>query len=163
LFSAENFEPRYAVYVENHSSPSKWLAKKTSLEAVYKSLIRFIQNHCTEYVETTLRDPVDVTAIAEHDDEEETVKVPLRIHKTQLDADLTDLCVQLLKIFLMAATRSSDIKRYVDRILTLTADDQSRIAEICTEQEVHPGNPICLDSANMVKGSCRFTTGSKLR
>ena len=106
---------------------------------------------------------MDVTAIAEHDDEEETVKVPLRIHKTQLDADLTDLCVQLLKIFLMAATRSSDIKRYVDRILTLTADDQSRIAEICTEQEVHPGNPICLDSANMVKGSCRFTTGSKLR
>ncbi len=144
MIAAEDFEPRYAVYVENHTSPSKWLAKKTSLEAVYKSLIRFIQNHCTEYVETTLRDPVDVNAIAEHNDEEETVKVALQTNGTQLDAGLTDLCVQLLKIFLMAATRSSDIKKYVDRILTLTADDQSRIAEICTEQEVNHGNPFVL-------------------
>ncbi len=106
---------------------------------------------------------MDVNAIAEHDDKEETVKVPSRINKTQLDADLTDLCVQLLKIFLMAATRSSDIKRYVDRILNLTADDQSRIAEICTEQEVNSGNPFFLGSTNLVIGSCRFATRSKLQ
>jgi protein HOOK3 len=137
LIDAEDFEPRYAVYVENDTSSSKWLAKKQSLEAVYKSLIRFIQNHCNEYVEAALRDPVDVNAIAEHDDEEETVKVALRINETQLDAGLTDLCFQLLKVFLMAATRNNNIQKYVDRIMTLTADDQSKIAEICKAQEVN--------------------------
>jgi protein HOOK3 len=140
LIAAEDFEPIYAVHVENHTSPSKWLAKKKSLEAVYKSLVRFIQNHCADYVETTLRDPVDVNAIAEHDDEEETVKVALRINETQLDDDLTDLCVQLIKIFLMAATRNGTPQKYVDRILKLTADDQSRIAAICKEQEVNDEN-----------------------
>ncbi|KAN0110342.1 hypothetical protein V8E51_006729 [Hyaloscypha variabilis] len=112
----EDFDPRYAVDAENHTSPSKWLAKKKSLEAVYKSLVRFIQNHCTAYIETALRDPVDFNAIAEHDDEQQTVK--------------------LLKIFLMAATRNADPKEYVDRIVRLDQEDQGRIAAICAEQEI---------------------------
>ncbi|KAE9372187.1 hypothetical protein N431DRAFT_408233 [Stipitochalara longipes BDJ] len=112
----EDLDPRYVVDAENHTSPSKWLAKKKSLEAVYKSLIRFIQNHCTAYIETALKDPVDFNAIAEHDDEQQTAK--------------------LLKIFLMAATRNADPKEYVDRIVRLDEEDQGRIAAICAEQEI---------------------------
>lgn len=118
------------------------------MEAVYKSLIRFIQNHCTAYIETALRDPVDFNAIAEHDDEQQAVKVALQNNCRQLDSKLTDFFVQLLKIFLMAATRNSDPKEYVDRIMRLDQEDQERIAAICAEQEVHPRAPICLDPAN---------------
>jgi protein HOOK3 len=135
LTSAEAFEPRYAVYVESHTSPSKWLAKKKSLEAVYKSLLRFIQNHCNPYVDIALRDPVDFNAIAEHSDEEQTVKVATEFNGTHLDAGLTDLCFQLLKIFLMAATRNQQPEEHVERILRLHEDDQARIAAICSEQE----------------------------
>jgi protein HOOK3 len=150
LIAAEDLDPRYAVDAENHTSPSKWLAKKKSLEAVYKSLIRFIQNHCTEYIETALRDPVDFNAIAEHDDEKQTVQVALQIKTRQLDSHVTDLCVQLLKIFLMAATRNTDPQEYVSRIMRLDEKDQGRIAAICAEQEVNHKEPICLDSADMV-------------
>jgi protein HOOK3 len=105
------------------------------LEAVYKSLLRYIQNHCLAYADIALRDPVALKAIAEHEDEGQTVKVATKINERQLDVDLTDLCIQLLKIFLMAATRNQEPGRYVERILRLDAEDQARIAGICTEQE----------------------------
>jgi protein HOOK3 len=76
LVSAEDFDPTYATYdLEINSTPSKWLAKKRSLEAVYKSLLRYIQNHCTNLDPIALGGPVDFNAMAEHDDEQQIVKV----------------------------------------------------------------------------------------
>jgi hypothetical protein len=91
------------------------------------------------------------------------VKVALRTNETQLDAGLTDLCFQLLKVFLMAATRNNNIQKYVDRIMTLTAGDQSKIAEICKAQEVNHRNPVCLNSTDLVLGPHRIATGAKLQ
>ena len=93
---------------------------------------------------------VDFDAIAEHDDEQETVKVGTQIHETQLDADLTDLCVQLLKIFLMAATRNNNCEPYVARILRLDEEDQKEIAAIVAEQEVSYRNPVWPNTSNVL-------------
>jgi protein HOOK3 len=145
LIFAEDFDPRYAVHnLEKNTSPSKWLAKKKSLEAVYKSLLRYIQNHCTNLDPTALGSPVDFNAIAEHDDEQQMVKVASQEHATQLEAALTDFCVQLLKIFLLAAVNGNNTKAYVDNITGLLDEgEQKEIADII--QEVSHRDLICID------------------
>jgi hypothetical protein len=75
-FSAEDFDPRYAVpSLENNASPSKWLAKKNNLAAVHKCLLRYIQSHCSGDIDPIALGIPDFNAIAEKEDEQETVKV----------------------------------------------------------------------------------------
>jgi protein HOOK3 len=82
-FSAEDFDPRYAVpSLENNASPSKWLAKKNNLAAVHKSLLRYIQSHCSGDIDPIALGIPDFNAIAEKEDEQETVKVGRQALKT---------------------------------------------------------------------------------
>ncbi len=150
MIFTEDFDPRYAVHdFENNTSPSKWLAKKRTLEAVYKSLLRYIQNH-TNLDPTALGGPVDLNAIAEHDDEHQTVKVATQRRATQLDADLTDFCFQLLKIFLAAAVSGHKNIEYIGNITNkLDEVDQAEIAEII--KEVSQRNISCSHPADMIK------------
>lgn len=77
----EDISPEYAVKdAVKNSIPSKWLRKKKALEAVYKSLLRFLQNH-TEYNPNELDAPVDLDSIAENDDVEQITQVVVLIHK----------------------------------------------------------------------------------
>ena len=71
----EDISPEYTVKdAVKNSIPSKWLRKKKALEAIYKSLLRFLQNH-TEYSPNERVDPVDLDAIAENEDVEQIIQV----------------------------------------------------------------------------------------
>ena len=75
-FFAEDFDPAYAVNdLEQSASPSKWINNKKSLEAVYKSLLRFTSRNCTDLESPMLDTNIDLNAIAEHDDSQQMVKV----------------------------------------------------------------------------------------
>jgi protein HOOK3 len=74
--SAEDFDPAFAINdLEKNASPSKWINKKKSLEAVYKSLLRFTSRHCTGLETPTLDTNIDLNSIAEHDDAQQMIKV----------------------------------------------------------------------------------------
>jgi protein HOOK3 len=105
------------------------LSKKKSLEAVYRSLLRYIRNHCDTVDPVALKEPVDLNAIAEHDDEQQMVKVATSA--TKLELGLTDMCDQLLAMFLIAAVNGASIDKYVGRLLeTLDIDTQTEIKDI---------------------------------
>jgi protein HOOK3 len=119
---AENIDSNYAIGdLDKHSGPSKWLNKKKCLEAVYRSLLRYIRNHTLELDYLTLETLVDFDAIAEHDDIQETIKVatsiPAESPLSQLESDLTDTCFQLLTIFLMAAVNGPTKEKYIGNIM----------------------------------------------
>ncbi|KAF8864291.1 hypothetical protein BDZ45DRAFT_669489 [Acephala macrosclerotiorum] len=95
----EDIDPAYVVHdLDRNTSPSKWLTKKKSLEAVYKSLFRYIREECPDVNQLGLENPVDFGAIAEHDDRQQTSK--------------------LLTIFLSAAVQGPRNEHYVMAITT---------------------------------------------
>lgn len=111
--SAEDFDPHYAVH-DLETSPSKWLTKKKSLDAVYKSLNRYIGNNCSDLGQIAFESRIDFNAIAEHGDEQQIV--------------------QLLKLFLMTAIRSPKNGEYIGRITTkLDEADQLTVAAVIKE------------------------------
>lgn len=137
-----DIDPHYAVNdLEKHSSPSKWLNKKKCLEAVYRSLLRYIRNHTLELDYLTLETTVDFDAMAEHDDVQETIKVatynPKKSHLSQLESDLTNICVQLLTIFLMAAVNGPTKEKYIGNIMN-QLDESAQLQIMDLIQKVSP-------------------------
>jgi protein HOOK3 len=131
--SAEDIDPHYAVNdLEKPDGPSKWLNKKKCLEAVYRSLLRYIRNHTLELDSLTLETTVDFDAIAEHDDVQETIKVatyfPIDSLLPKFESNWTNICTQLLTIFLMAAVNGPEKEKYIGNILNLL--DESAQFEI---------------------------------
>lgn len=120
--NTEDIDSHYAVNdLEKHASPSKWLSKKKCLEAVYRSLLRYIRNHTLELDYLTLETIVDFDIIAEHDDVQETIKVatyfPTKNAGSEVELDLTNTCTQLLTIFLMAAVNGPAKEKYIGNIM----------------------------------------------
>lgn len=73
----EDIDPAYSVRdVVNSSIPSKWLRKKKALEAVYRALLRYLQNHST-WNPPEIETPIDLDAIAEHGDVQQLIQVKL--------------------------------------------------------------------------------------
>lgn len=115
----EDINPAYAIHdLEKNTSPSKWLTKKKSLEAVYRSLFRYIREECPDLSYLALENPVDFNAIAEHDDTQQTIKVARRIPTTFAYLSITNTCIKLLTIFLMAAVQGPRNEAYVTAITT---------------------------------------------
>ncbi|KAL2066457.1 hypothetical protein VTL71DRAFT_2528 [Oculimacula yallundae] len=108
----EDIDPSYAVrHLENVAGTSKWLGKKKNLEAIHRSLLRYINNTCEGLDSFVLDNPVDLNAIAQHEDSGETFK--------------------LLTLFLMAAIKGANLQKYVSKITTtLDASSQGEIAGI---------------------------------
>jgi len=115
-----DIDPSYAEndleIVTKLASPSKWLNKRNSLEAIYKSLTRYIRLQC-DFDPIALTSPVDFNAIAEHNDEQQMTKVAQ--HKpnvTKVEADLTNLSIQLLSFFLIVALQGPNVNKFVPRM-----------------------------------------------
>ncbi|KAH6717853.1 hypothetical protein BKA61DRAFT_598469 [Leptodontidium sp. MPI-SDFR-AT-0119] len=108
----EDIDPSYAVrHLEKDAGASKWLGKKKNLEAIHRSLLRYINNTCEGLDSFILDNPVDLNAIAQHEDAGETFK--------------------LLTLFLMAAIKGANLQKYVSKITTtLDASTQGEIAGI---------------------------------
>jgi len=104
------------------------LAKKSSLEAFYKSLLRYIRIQCPDLDPIALEDPVDFNAIAEQEDAEQTIKVAT--HESRLELGITDICGQLLTILLLAAVHGTNKEKYVQAITRLDLESQAEIASI---------------------------------
>jgi protein HOOK3 len=104
------------------------LAKKSSLEAFYKSLLRYIRIQCLDLDPIALEDPLDFNAIAEHGDAEQTIKVAT--YESKLEFGITDICVQLLTILLLAAVHGTNKEKYVQAITRLDLESQAEIASI---------------------------------
>ncbi|EHK98850.1 hypothetical protein M7I_5360 [Glarea lozoyensis 74030] len=74
--SPADIDVEYAVHdLEKITSPSVWLANKKRLEAVYKSLQRYLRDNPDCFGPINLDGPVGLNAIAEHNDAEEATKV----------------------------------------------------------------------------------------
>jgi protein HOOK3 len=117
--------------LDKNTSPSKWVSKKKSLEAIHRSLLRYIRNNCDDLDYNTLEDHVDFNAIAEHDDVQQTVKVATYFDTRNREIDLANASIQLLTIFLMAAVKGTCNERYVGYITErLDASTQAEIAKI---------------------------------
>lgn len=72
----EDFDSAFAIHdLERNASPSKWPAKKKSLEAVYRALLRFIATDCGTLNSHNLPTDIDFNAIAEHNDTSHMIKV----------------------------------------------------------------------------------------
>ncbi|KAH8803235.1 hypothetical protein F5884DRAFT_501145 [Xylogone sp. PMI_703] len=112
-----DIDPAYAIRdLDTDSSPSKWLSRKRSLEAVYKSLRRYVHNHCDELSPIFSESMIDINGIAEHEDEQQIVK--------------------LLTIILMAAVKGSENTRFVQNITErLDPSTQAEIVEIIKSME----------------------------
>ncbi|RQM06759.1 hypothetical protein DH86_00002731 [Scytalidium sp. 3C] len=128
-----DIDPAYAVRdLDINSSPSQWLNKKKSLEAVYKSLLRYISNNCDDLDSLLLENMVDINAIAEHEDEQQVLKVDsLPDVLRSCERTLANMAVKLLTIVLMAAVRGSENAKFV-KIITdqLDSQTQTQIAKI---------------------------------
>lgn len=75
--STEDIDRTYSVKdLEQTGSPLKWPSKKKNLEAVYKSLTRYIRDNCEDLDTIVQENPPDFNAIAEQNDVEQTEKVP---------------------------------------------------------------------------------------
>jgi len=61
--------------LEKLKSPASWLSKKKSLEAVYKSLLRYERDCCSDTDFLSFESAIDFNAIAENDDPQQIVKV----------------------------------------------------------------------------------------
>ena len=60
---------------KNSGGSSQWLRNKKCLEAVYKSLLRFIRDYIGDMEYATVQGGIDLDIIAEHSDVQETMKV----------------------------------------------------------------------------------------
>ncbi|PBP28105.1 M protein repeat protein [Diplocarpon rosae] len=116
--------------LENNATTSKWLGRKKSLEAIHRSLLRYINNTCEGMDAFVAVNPVDLNAIAEHEDAEETFK--------------------FLTMFLMAAIRGTSTEKYVSKITTgLDATAQSQIAGVIKQVDVVEDSSVpAVDSAS---------------
>ncbi|TAQ85140.1 hypothetical protein B7494_g6530 [Chlorociboria aeruginascens] len=125
-----------------HQSSTSWLARKKSLEAFYKSLLRYVRNHCNDLDSLSLETALDFSAIAEHKNYEETVKVATYTTTTQPPL-LTNTCTQLLILTLMATVKGSSNTRYIPAMTArLDADSLNEIASIIKETEQRLENVI---------------------
>lgn len=107
--------PDYAVHdlVPNPGS-AKWLNNKKSLEAVYRSLLRYIGDKCPNLDSIVHESKVDLNAIAEQKDEQETIK--------------------LLTIFLLAVMEGPSNRDYINLITTkLDISAQEEIKKVILE------------------------------
>ncbi|TVY89586.1 Protein Hook-like protein [Lachnellula willkommii] len=135
----EDLDPAYAVELEQPTPSSKWLAKKRSLETVYKSLLRYVRVQCPDLDPMTLENPADFNSIAEHDDAEQTIKVVTYERKPQLGA--TDICIQLLTIFLLAAVHGTNKAKYINTIQNrLDLTSQNEIASVIQKMQPNDKN-----------------------
>lgn len=74
--TSEEFDSDYAVnHSDSSASPTKWINNKKSLEAVYKSLLRYTSGQCQGLESPLLDTNIDFNAIAEHNDAQEMIKV----------------------------------------------------------------------------------------
>lgn len=120
------------------------------MEAVYKNLQRYTRTHCLDddVNHTTLDALVDLNAIAEHQNAEETTKViPDREHK----AAVANLCKQLLKVFVVAAIKGNNSQKFISvcesgklseevlmviyHIMTQVESDKAKCARLSKEIE----------------------------
>lgn len=97
----------------NSGGSSAWLKKKACLEAVYKSLRRYIRDNTSDLEFLTAQEDIDLDLIAEHDDVQQTMKVRGAANGMErIEATSTNMC-QLLAVFLMAALHSSKKETYI--------------------------------------------------
>lgn len=90
--SAEDFDPKYAVQNLDHTNiPTKWLSKKKGLEAVYRSLLRYIRDGCDDLIPIALEEPIDIDAIAQQNDESQTIQVLMA--GMRLDTAITNIAL----------------------------------------------------------------------
>lgn len=108
----EDINSDYAVQcLEHNTGPSKWISNKKKLEAVYKSLLRYIGEKCPNLDSVAFESKVDLNAIAGQDDPQETIK--------------------LLTIFLMAAVEGPKNRDYINLITTkLSTPAQEEIKKV---------------------------------
>ncbi|RAL61573.1 hypothetical protein DID88_009612 [Monilinia fructigena] len=107
----EDFDPAYAVKdLPRATSSTKWVAAKQCLEAVYKSLIKFVHQNCGPWMNAAIAEyPIDFNALAQYSDPNESMK--------------------LITIFLLVALKGPIPVRYIERIKTkLSHSTQTIIA-----------------------------------
>ncbi|KAA8573600.1 hypothetical protein EYC84_005183 [Monilinia fructicola] len=107
----EDFDPAYAVKdLPQATSSTKWVAAKQCLEAVYKSLIKFVHQNCGPWMNAAIVEyPINFNALAQYSDPNETMK--------------------LITIFLLVALKGPIPVRYIERIKTkLSYSTQTIIA-----------------------------------
>ena len=79
---------------------------------------------------------IDFDRIAEHDDVQQTMKVPGQSQKTALEVATANTCVQLLVIFLMATLNTKDDAKRAAYITKMTANmDQGSQLQIMNIKE----------------------------
>lgn len=130
----EDIDPAYAVRDAVHSTiPSKWLRKKKALEVVYRSLLRYLQKHTSYSLE--LEEPVNLDAISEDDDVEQTIQVA-KLTAAKLQYHLTNICVQLVILFLVAAICGtvSNQGKYSARMEEFDQSELEKIQEIVSQK-----------------------------
>ncbi len=142
--SAEDFDPKYAVPNLDHTNiPTKWLSKKKGLEAVYRSLLRYIRDGCDDLGPIALEEPIDIDAIAEKDDELQTVQV-LMASIARFDTAITNIAFQLLTLLLLASVKGPQTVKYVSQITdNLDAKAQKEVMALMTSvsrQNTHQRN-----------------------
>jgi len=116
------------------------------LEAVYKSLLRFIRDHIGDMDYLTTGN-IDFDKMAEDDDVQHAMKVRRQSSgATRFETALTNTCGQLLVIFLMATLNTSDdIKRerYVVQIQSLDQVSQVQIMTLVEEVSIKSSQSFC--------------------
>ncbi|RDW71392.1 hypothetical protein BP6252_07955 [Coleophoma cylindrospora] len=111
-----NLDRQYlASNLEKNTAPSKWLSKKQNLEAVYKSLLKYIRNNCQDFGSVTLDNTPNFNAIAENSDIEETIK--------------------LLTIMLVAAISGPNQAKYITDIQALSTPSGIAIMQIIQKMQ----------------------------
>ena len=124
---------------KNAGGSSKWLRKKMCLEAVYKSLLRFVRDHIGDMDYLTTGN-IDFDKMAEDNDVQHTMKVRQQSSNApRFDTALTNTCAQLLVVFLMATLNTSDdVKRegYVVKIQSLDQVSQVQIMTLVSEVSI---------------------------
>jgi len=124
---------------KNAGGSSKWLRKKMCLEAVYKSLLRFVRDHIGDMDYLTTGN-IDFDKMAEDNDVQHTMKVRQQSSNApRFDTALTNTCAQLLVVFLMATLNTSDDvkrERYVVKIQSLDQVSQVQIMTLVREVSV---------------------------
>ncbi|KAF7868335.1 hypothetical protein EAF04_004867 [Stromatinia cepivora] len=107
----EDFDPAYAIKdIPQTTSSTKWVIAKQTLEAVYKSLLKYAHEHCDNWVKAAVVEyPIDFNALAQYSDPTESMK--------------------LITIFMLVALKGPNQMRYIDRVRTkLSVSAQSVIA-----------------------------------
>ncbi|QSZ34517.1 hypothetical protein DSL72_006111 [Monilinia vaccinii-corymbosi] len=107
----EDFDPAFSVKdLPRPSTSTQWVASKQCLEAVYKSLIRYVHKCCDSWVNAAIVEfPINFNALARYSDPTESMK--------------------LLTIFLLVSLKGPIRHRFIDRIQKkLDIDTQTILA-----------------------------------